>query len=121
MKGMFRLALSSYLMVMVASAPALAQQESSLVSTRVSRVDPTLVARSPAPTPVTSVRSATVSRVRLPYASSAAAETLTIVVRGPSQIQASTTAGFRAAVGNAANDSRYYFWWFAANCAQRIG
>ncbi len=122
MKGMFRLALSSYVLVLVVSAPALALQDSGLVSTRVSMIDPALVGQPTAATAVvTPRRSASASRVRLPYARSAAAETLAIVVRGPSQVPAAATVAYRAAVGNGANDSRYYYWWFAANCARRVG
>lgn len=122
MKGMFRLALSSYLMVMVASAPALAQQESGLVSTRVSLIEPALLGRPiTAPAAVSPDRPAAAARVRLPHASAAAAETLAIVVRGPSQVPAATTAAFRAAVGTGANDAHYYYWWFAASCARRVG
>lgn len=121
MKGMFRLALSSYLMVMVASAPALAQQESGLATTRVSMIDPAMAAQpTAAPALSWSDRTGSSSRIRLPRASAAAAETLAVVVHGPSRV-AVGTAAFRAAVGNGAGDSRYYFWWFAASCARRVG
>lgn len=122
MKGMFRLALSSYVLVLSASAPALALQESGLVSTRVSMMDPALVGQpTAASVAVRAERPARVARVRLPHASAAAAETLAIVVRGPSQVSTATTVAYRAAVGNGRNDSRYYYWWFAASCARRIG
>lgn len=122
MKGMFRLALSSYLFVLGAAAPALALQEASLAANRVSLVDPALAVRPVASSgAVASASPATNARIRLPRASAAAAETLAIVVRGPAQVRAASMAGFRAAVGNGVNDSRYYFWWFAANCARRVG
>lgn len=122
MKGMFRVALSSYVLVLGVSAPALALQERVLVSARLSMLEPALVDQPvAAPAAVSTSRSAVASRVRLPHASSAAAETLAIVVRGPSQLPAAGTAAVRATVGNGANDSRYYYWWFAANCARRVG
>jgi hypothetical protein len=121
MKGMFRLALSAYVLVVGTSARALGMQENAVVSTRVSMIDAAMFVR-PALTPAPSAdRSVAPARVRLPYASSAAAETLAIAVHGPSQVRTASTAGFRATVGNGMSDSHFYFWWFAANCARRVG
>ncbi len=121
MKGMFRLTLSSYAMITVASAPALALQESSLVSTRVSLASPVADRPDPSATVASTRRSVDAVPVRLPHASSAAADTLAVVVQGPSEVHSAAASGFRAAVVNGANGSRYYFWWFAARCARRIG
>lgn len=120
MKGMFRLALSSYALVLGAAAPALALQETSVTFARVSststalRADASLASTSVAPAP-------RVARsVRLPYASSAAADTLAVSVRGLDEVPSAAIVPYRATLANGASGSRYYFWWFAANCARRV-
>ena len=121
MKGMFRLALSSYVVVGTACAPAFALQDPSVAPARLVAVAPTSVERgTPSPSLGTPSHAPSASAAHLPHASSAAAETLAVTVRGPGQLRAPGTAGFRATVSNGAA-SQYYFWWFAARCARRIG
>jgi hypothetical protein len=62
-----------------------------------------------------------VAAVRLPHASAAAAETLAVSVRGPAEVRMAGSPSYRASVANRSNGSRYYDWWFAANCARRLG
>jgi hypothetical protein len=71
-----------------------------------------------APAPSRVVRPAAVV---LPQASAAAAETLAVSVMGPHEVRTAATPSYRAAVANGASSSRYYFWWFSANCARRMG
>jgi len=122
MKGMLRLALSSYIVVVVVGCtPAFALQERAATPTRLATLSLATheqtaageVERAPAP-------KARVSAVRLPHASSAAAETLAVSVRGPSTLQSAAAPSYQAAVGNGSG-SHYYYWWFAATCARRIG
>jgi len=122
MKGMLRLALSSYIVVVVVGCtPAFALQERAVTPTRVATLSLTSsdrparaeAERAPAP-------AAHASTVRLPHASSAAAETLAVTVRGPSALQSAAAPSYRAAVANGSG-SHYYYWWFTATCARRIG
>jgi hypothetical protein len=122
MKGMLRLALSSYIVVVVVGCtPAFALQERTVTPTRLAtlslasndRIAPDQVERAPAP-------AGRAPALRLPHASSAAAETLAVNVRGPAAFQSAAAPSYRAAVGNGSG-SHYYYWWFAATCARRIG
>jgi hypothetical protein len=122
MKGMLRLALSSYIIIaVVGCTPAFALQERAMTPTRLATLSVASSERSAraglerAPAPAVHP-----SAVRLPHASSAAAETLAVSVHGPSTLQSAAAPSFRASVGNASG-SHYYYWWFAANCARRIG
>ena len=120
MKGKVRLALSSYIAVLVGCAPALALQEPSIAPARLVAVNSASIERAavPAPTASPAARSAS---VRLPRASAAASETLAVSVAGPGQVRSAGPAAYRASVANGASGSRYYYWWFVANCARRIG
>jgi hypothetical protein len=120
MKGKVRLALSSYIAVVVGCSPALALQESAMAPARLVAMSAVSVERGvpAAPAPSHEARPAA---VMLPHASAAAAETLAVSVVGPAQVQSAATPRYRAAVANGASSSRYYFWWFAANCARRMG
>jgi hypothetical protein len=120
MKGKVRLALSSYIAVVVGCSPALALQEPAMAPARLVAMSSVSVERGvPAsPAPSHAVRPAAVV---LPHASAAAAETLAVSVVGPDRVLSAATPSYRAAVANGANSSRYYFWWFAANCARRMG
>jgi hypothetical protein len=121
MKGKVRLALSSYIAVVVGCAPAFALQEGSIAPARLVAVNSISVERAAVSSPSSSVRPAASATVRLPRASAAAAETLAVSVRGPAEVRTAGAPGYRASVANGSSGSRYYYWWFAANCARRIG
>jgi len=120
MKGMVRLALSSYALVLLAPVPALAKQDGAIPVTRVSSTRSAMtveLAGEPRPAAVPSrSRSA-----HLALASSAMADTLAVVVRGPAAVPGPALVPYRATLENGAPASRYYFWWFAATCARRAG
>ena len=123
MKGKVRLALSSYIAVAVGCAPAFALQEPGIAPARLVAVNAMPVERgvtapSPAPSPA---RAAASTAVRFPHANAAAAETLAVSVSGPAEVRLAGAPSYHASVANGANGSRYYYWWFAANCARRIG
>lgn len=122
MKGMFRLALSSYIVVVVGCAPALALQQPGIAPARLASLSSVAMEGPASPSagrvPLHPVAEASIP---LPRASSAAADTLAVSVRGPSEVRSAFAPSYRASVANAGNGSRYYFWWFAANCARRIG
>jgi hypothetical protein len=120
MKGKVRLALSSYIAVVVGCSPALALQEPAVAPARLGAMSSVSVERPVLVTPTPS-RVVRASAVVLPHASAAAAETLAVSVSGPTQVMSAATPSYRAAVANGASSSRYYFWWFAANCARRMG
>lgn len=119
MKGKVRLALSSYIAVVVGCSPALALQEPGIAPARLVAVNSASVELAGSPT--RSARPAATMSVRLPHASAAAAETLAVSVRGPAEVRVAGSPSYRAAVANGGGGSRYYYWWFAANCARRIG
>lgn len=120
MKGKVRLALSSYIAVVVGCSPALALQEPAMAPARLVAMSSVPLERGipAAPAPSHAAKAAT---VMLPHASAAAADTLAVSVMGPAQVRAAAMPSYRAAVANGASGSRYYFWWFAANCARRMG
>lgn len=120
MKGMVRLALSSYIAVVVGCAPAFALQEPSIAPARLVAVNTIPVERGVVSAPAPSSAAST-TPVRLPRASAAAAETLAVSVRGPTEVRSAGTPTYRASVANGSSGSRLYYWWFAANCARRIG
>jgi hypothetical protein len=121
MKGKVRLALSSYIAVVVGCAPAFAFQEPSIAPARLVAVNSVSVERAAVSSPSSSSRRATAASVGLPHASAAAAETLAVSVRGPAEVRLAGAPSYHASVANGSKGSRYYFWWFAANCARRIG
>jgi hypothetical protein len=122
MKGMFRLALSSYIAVAVGCSPALAHQEPGIAPARLVSMSAVGMESSAAARAVRLPRHASAeAAVRLPHASSAAADTLTVAVRGPAAVRSAAVPSYRAEVENGSSGSRYYFWWFAADCARRIG
>jgi hypothetical protein len=120
MKGKVRLALSSYIAVLVGCAPALALQEPSIAPARLVTVSSASMERAAVAAPTLSYTTTT-SPVRLPHASAAASETLAVSVVGPAEVRSAGEPSYRASVANGAAGSRYYYWWFAANCARRIG
>lgn len=121
MKGTIRLALSSYIAVVVGCAPAFALQESGIAPARLVAISSVANER-PAPSIIAPTSSEPLpARVHLPRASSAAAETLAVSVIGPVLVRTAATPSFHASVANGASGSRFYYWWFAANCARRIG
>ena len=120
MKGKVRLALSSYIAVVVGCSPALALQEPAMAPARLVAMSSVPMERGMAPAPAP-VRAARPAAVVLPHASAAAADTLAVSVSGPTEIRTAAMPSYRAAVANGAASSRYYFWWFAANCARRMG
>lgn len=121
MKGSVRLALSSYIAVVVGCAPALALQEPGIAPARLVAISSVSAERIASPNLVLTSSHAAAATVHLPRASSAAAETLAVSVSGPTDLRAAATPGYHASVANGAAGSRYYYWWFAANCARRIG
>ena len=130
MKGMFRLALLSYIAVAVGCTPALAYQEPGIAPARLASLTTAILERPASPSVArvpahaaseASVRLPSEASVRLPHASTAAADTLAVSVRGPADVRSPAMPSYRAAVGNGSSGSRYYYWWFAANCARRIG
>jgi hypothetical protein len=120
MKGMVRLALSSYIAVVVGCAPALAFQEPSIAPARLVAVNSSSIERAASPVSAPS-NAATSMAVRLPHASAAASETLAVSLRGPAEVRSAAAPSYHASVANGASGSRFYYWWFAANCARRIG
>lgn len=120
MKAKVHLALSSYIAVVVGCAPALALQEPSIAPARLVAVNSASVERATLSAPAPS-HDASASSVRLPHASAAASETLAVSVLGPAQVRSAGAPSYRASVANGTTGSRYYYWWFAANCARRIG
>ena len=106
MKGSFRLALSSYIVVAAGCTPSGLSTPEPLA----------LRYRAPSGASASAVRA-----VRLPMAESAPGETLSIRVDGPSEVRAATAARFSASVSNGAEGSHYYYWWFVASCAKRGG
>jgi hypothetical protein len=120
MKGMVRLALSSYIAVVVGCAPALAFQEPSIAPARLVAVNSLSMER-PALPSAAPTHAAASPAVRLPRASAAAADTLAVIVAGPTDVRSVGSPSYRAAVASGGSASRYYFWWFAANCARRLG
>jgi hypothetical protein len=122
MKGTVRLALSSYIAVVVGCAPAFALQEPGIAPTRLASMSSTAMERPASPGPAGRPTHALLeAAVRLPHASSAAADTLAVNVRGPAEVRTAAAPSYRATVSNGTNAGRYYYWWFAANCARRIG
>ena len=121
MKGSVRLALSSYIAVVVGCSPAFAFQEPGIAPARLVAMSSAPVERGALLTVPSPPSHEANAAVRLPHANAAAAETLAVVLAGPADVRSAGTASYRAAVANGARDSRYYFWWFAANCARRIG
>lgn len=121
MKGTVRLALSSYIAVVVGCSPAFAFQEPGIAPARLVALSSTPVERGALPSVASAPSHEAKAAVRLPHANAAAAETLAVVLAGPTDLRSAATASYRAAVANGARGSRYYFWWFAANCARRIG
>jgi hypothetical protein len=119
MKGKVRLALSSYIAVVVGCTPAFALQEPGIAPARLVAVGAAQMERA-TPSPVARVH-ANADAVRLPHARSEAAETLAVSVSGPAEVRSAAMPSYRAAVANGASGSRYYYWWFAASCARRIG
>jgi len=95
MKGMIRLALSSYIVVMAGCTPG-----------AVATPEPEM---------------APVQEVQLSVAESAPAETLSVSIRGPSAVRAATTAQYVASASNGATSSHHYYWWFIASCGKRNG
>ena len=120
MKGMVRLALSSYIAVVVGCAPALALQEPSIAPARLVAVNSLSMER-PALPSAAPAHAAASPAVRLPRASAAAADTLAVIVAGPTDVRSVGSPSYRATVARGGSASRYYFWWFAANCARRVG
>ena len=120
MKGMYRFALSSYALVLGLAAPAQARQET-VSESRVASLRPAILDRSMATTTAYAPARRGTAAVRLPYASSAAADTLAVQVEGPRAVPTAALVPYRAALMNSAAHRRYYFWWFAANCARRSG
>lgn len=120
MKGTVRLALSSYIAVVVGCAPALALQEPSIAPARLVAMSSVSMERPAMPSPAVS-HPAAATPVRFPHASAAAADTLAVSVDGPADVHVAGSPSYRARVGNASSSSHYYFWWFAANCARRLG
>jgi hypothetical protein len=122
MKGTVRLALSSYIAVVVGCAPAFAIQEPGIAPARLVSLSSASIER-PRHANAARVPSAATREgaVRLPRASSAAADTLAVSVLGPAEVRFAAAPSYRAAVANGSDGSRYYYWWFAANCARRIG
>lgn len=122
MKGMVRLALSSYIAVVVGCAPAFALQAPGVVPARLASLSSTAMERPASPAAAGMPTHTVVGPlVRLPHASAAAADTLAVSVRGPAELRAAAAPGYHATVANGSERSRYYYWWFAANCARRIG
>ena len=120
MKGMVRLALSSYIAVVVGCAPALALQEPSIAPARLVAVNSLSMER-PALPSAAPTHAAASPAVHLPRASAAAADTLAVIVAGPTDVRSVGSPSYRATVASGGSASRYYFWWFAANCARRLG
>lgn len=121
MKGTVRLALSSYIAVVVGCSPAFAFQEPGIAPARLVAMSSAPIERGALPSVASAPSPEAKAAVRLPHANAAAAETLAVVLAGPGEVRSASTASYRAAVANGARGSRYYFWWFAANCARRIG
>ena len=119
MKGMVRLALSSYALLAGAAAPALARQDTALPVARVSSARRPLGYEGSAPSAPAAPTGRAAGSTHLPLASSAAGDTLAVSVQGPTDVPSPSVVPYRAALGNVASGSRYYFWWFAANCARR--
>lgn len=122
MKGTVRLALSSYIAVIIGCAPALALQEPGIAPARLVSLSSTSIERpghSSGAHVVPAVQRE--EAVRLPRASTDAADTLAVNVLGPAEVRSAAAPSYRAAVANGNDGSRYYYWWFAANCARRIG
>src|SRR5690348_2671935 len=104
MQGKVRLALSSYIAVVVGCAPAFALQEPGVAPARLVAVNSVPVDRgvvAPAPSPARAV-----AVVRFPHASAAAAETLAVSVRGPAEVRAAGSPSYRASVANGTDGSR---------------
>ncbi len=122
MKGTIRLALSSYIAVVVGCAPALALQEPGIAPARLASLTSTSVER---PTRSSlnraSLAGAGGTAVRLPHASAVLADSLAVTVLGPTEVRSPSVASFRAAVTSRSTGSRFYYWWFSANCARRLG
>jgi hypothetical protein len=129
MKGMIRLALSSYIVVVAgcsrstAGTPAL---ESGMTPARLSAFGSMAMPASPSAralpgSPVDRPVISEIQVVQLSIAKSAPSETLTVRLHGPGEVRSATTAQFTASVGNGASSSHYYYWWFIASCGQRNG
>ena len=95
MKGMIRLALSSYIVIVAACTPG-----------AVATPEPEM---------------APVQEVQLSVAESAPGETLNVSIRGPAAVRAATTAQYVASASNGATSSHHYYWWFIASCGKRNG
>lgn len=122
MKGTVRLALSSYIAVVVGCAPAFAFQEPGIAPARLVSLSASAMEHPAAPAAIRApTHAVSTATVELPHASAAAWDTLAVSVRGPAAVSSATTPSYRAAVANGNTGARYYYWWFAANCARRIG
>lgn len=121
MKGKVRLALLSYIAVVVGCAPALAFQEPSIAPARLVALGSSPLDRAFDAAPAPARPASPAEGVLFPHASAAAAETLAVSVAGPAVVRSASAPSYHASVANGAPGSRFYYWWFAANCARRIG